>query len=101
MSEPSSSSTLQLRRRLWWSLVILDWQYAPYLQNTYCIQRGQFDTAIPLNSNLEDLKDSGALHERPEKQRTSASLLRAKCVIAEATQKLVSDMSFSHIAEGT
>jgi hypothetical protein len=78
----------ELQRRLWWSLVTLDWQYAAHLNNTYCIHPNQFDTALPANLDLDELKEEEAFVEKPDSQHTSASLLRAKCEIAQRTRKL-------------
>ncbi|WFD43049.1 hypothetical protein MPSI1_001700 [Malassezia psittaci] len=45
----------ELGKRIWWALVVLDWQNALMSTTPYMIQAHQFNTPLPGNFNGEDL----------------------------------------------
>jgi len=83
----------ELKRRLWWTLVTLDWRYAGNTQAMHILSPDSFTTSMPSNVNLEEVTDNRAFSPEKDSVPTDATLLRSKCFIAEFYQKQSKRMS--------
>jgi hypothetical protein len=85
----------ELRRRVWWNVVFMDWYLSPSVGHSYLIHPAQCTTALPANLNWEEMVDGRRFEPKDRNQWTGASFLIAKVGLAESVRELV---SFRHLA---
>ncbi|CEL56223.1 putative transcriptional regulatory protein C1F7,11c OS=Schizosaccharomyces pombe (strain 972 / ATCC 24843) GN=SPAC1F7.11c PE=4 SV=1 [Rhizoctonia solani AG-1 IB] len=78
----------ELRRRVWWNIVFLDWYLSPSVGHSYLIHPAQCNTAFPANLDWEEMTDGRRFEPRPRDQWTGAAFLIAKAEVAESVREL-------------
>ncbi|KZT55285.1 hypothetical protein CALCODRAFT_357919 [Calocera cornea HHB12733] len=78
----------EIRRRVWWNVVFLDWNISTQMNRTYLIHPNQCDTAKPLNLDWEDMIDGRPLRPKPSDKHTNVSMLLAKILLAGSVREL-------------
>ncbi|CAE7065187.1 unnamed protein product [Rhizoctonia solani] len=78
----------ELRRRVWWNIVFMDWYLSPSVGHSYLIHPAQCTTAVPANLDWEEMVDGRRFEPRPRDQWTGAAFLIAKAEVAESVREL-------------
>ncbi|CAE6443038.1 unnamed protein product [Rhizoctonia solani] len=78
----------ELRRRVWWNIVFMDWYLSPSVGHSYLIHPAQCTTAFPANLDWEEMVDGRRFEPRPRDQWTGAAFLIAKAEVAESVREL-------------
>ncbi|KDN43263.1 hypothetical protein RSAG8_06230, partial [Rhizoctonia solani AG-8 WAC10335] len=78
----------ELRRRVWWNIVFIDWYLSPSVGHSYLIHPAQCTTAFPANLDWEEMVDGRRFEPRPRDQWTGAAFLIAKAEVAESVREL-------------
>ena len=88
--KPGESAEYRLRRemakRLWWALVVKDWNCALVSTTPYMIQPHQFNTPLPGNFNSEDLLQSST-EPHPRDAFTEMSFFLSGIELAKVTRE--------------
>lgn len=79
----------EVGRRIWWNLVFLDWSLAPSYNFSCSIQPDQIKTALPANTEDEDIIDGQPLKPQPLSVRTGMSFQLARLRFAEISQRQI------------
>ncbi|KAJ1306556.1 hypothetical protein OPQ81_007557 [Rhizoctonia solani] len=85
---PAGLRVRELRRRVWWNIVFMDWYLSPSVGHSYLIHPAQCTTAFPANMDWEEMVDGRRFEPRPRDQWTGASFLIAKAELAESVREL-------------
>ncbi|CAE6496745.1 unnamed protein product [Rhizoctonia solani] len=78
----------ELRRRVWWNIVFMDWYLSPSVGHSYLIHPAQCTTAFPANLEWEEMVDGRRFEPRPRNQWTGAAFLIAKAEVSESVREL-------------
>ncbi|QRV88596.1 Fungal specific transcription factor domain [Ceratobasidium sp. AG-Ba] len=78
----------EVKRRVWWNLVFLDWYLSPMGGNTYLIHPGQMTTSPPTNADWSELRDGVQFEPQERKNYTTASFLITKTELAASVREL-------------
>ncbi|CAE6437487.1 unnamed protein product [Rhizoctonia solani] len=78
----------ELRRRIWWNIVFMDWYLSPSVSHSYLIHPAQCTTAFPANLDWEEMVEGRRFEPRPRDQWTGAAFLIAKAEVAESVREL-------------
>ncbi|CUA77143.1 potential fungal transcription factor with N terminal zinc cluster domain most similar to that of HAP1 [Rhizoctonia solani] len=78
----------ELRRRVWWNIVFMDWYLSPSVGHSYLIHPAQCTTALPANLDWEEMVDGRRFEPRPRDQWTGAAFLIAKAELAKSVREL-------------
>ncbi|KAG9094259.1 hypothetical protein FRC06_011005 [Ceratobasidium sp. 370] len=78
----------ELKRRVWWNLVFLDWYLSPMAGHTYLIHPAQTTTALPANADWDELQDGVVFEPRERKVYTSSAFLITKAEVAVSVREL-------------
>ncbi|KZP01847.1 hypothetical protein CALVIDRAFT_19064 [Calocera viscosa TUFC12733] len=85
---PEGLVTREVKRRVWWNVVFLDWNISTQMHRTYLIHPAQCHTAKPLNLDWEDMVEGRPLYSKPNDQHTNVSMLLAKILLAGTVREL-------------
>ncbi|EJU03431.1 hypothetical protein DACRYDRAFT_21034 [Dacryopinax primogenitus] len=88
VAPPKGLIQRELRRRVWWNVVFLDWNISTQMNSTYLIHPNQCNTAKPMNLDWDDMVEGRPLPTKPTVERTSASMLLAKVGLAGTVREL-------------
>lgn len=88
----------ELRRRVWWNIIFMDWYLSPMVGHSYLIHPAQFNTAFPANLNWEEMADGRRFEPRDRNQWSEAAFLISKAEVAESVRELVSFSRFGNRA---
>ncbi|KAG8729741.1 hypothetical protein FRC12_020759, partial [Ceratobasidium sp. 428] len=78
----------ELKRRVWWNLVFLDWYLSPMAGYTYLIHPAQMTTGMPANVDWDELIDGEVFEPQERGVYTSGSFLGVKCEVAVSVREL-------------
>lgn len=80
---------IEMRRRIWWYIYLLDVQSSDYQATSPQIREGDYDTRLPLNINDDDL--SCGLVDPPQERNgfTEMTLTLVRCEILMAHRKMM------------
>ncbi|KAH7382087.1 hypothetical protein BKA64DRAFT_607732 [Cadophora sp. MPI-SDFR-AT-0126] len=81
---------VEMRRRLWWQLCILDFRLSEKYGSETCTMDISFDTRRPLNINDSDLQPDALVAPEPRVGLTDVSIALISCEISTAAHKLMS-----------
>uniref|UniRef100_A0A0D2XKV4 Zn(2)-C6 fungal-type domain-containing protein n=1 Tax=Fusarium oxysporum (strain Fo5176) TaxID=660025 RepID=A0A0D2XKV4_FUSOF len=73
----------ELRRRLWWALLLLDIRSAEELGTDLIVGKSTFDTQMPSNLNDKDISPDLVDSPAPREGRTDTTLFLIRCEIYE------------------
>ncbi|KAK2691979.1 hypothetical protein QWA68_009165 [Fusarium oxysporum] len=92
----------EMRRRLWWSLLLLDLRSADELGTDLIIQDFNYDTQMPSNINDTDIKPDSTEAPEPREGHSDCSLALVRFEIAGFGRRLVrlSSASMSFCPQG-
>ncbi|KAF4440265.1 hypothetical protein F53441_12355 [Fusarium austroafricanum] len=79
----------EMRRRLWWSLLLLDLRSADELGTDLILQDFNYDTQMPSNINDADIKPDSAEAPEPREGHSDCSLALVRFEIAGFGRRLV------------
>lgn len=88
----------ELKRRVWWNLVFLDWYLSPFVGHTYLIHPAQCNTDLPANADWDELQDGKVFQPKNRKQWSGTAFLIAKSEVARSVRELVSSKLLHHVA---
>ncbi|CAI7645695.1 unnamed protein product [Penicillium glandicola] len=80
---------IEMRRRVWWTLCMLDARASEDQGTDYTITRGSFDTKIPLNLNDTDLDPNSKETPQPHDGLTDMSVARVSFGMCEVTRQMM------------
>jgi len=81
---------VEMRRRLWWQLCILDFRLSEKDGSETCTMDISFDTKRPLNINDSDLLHDALVAPEPRVGLTDLSIALISCEISSAAYRLMS-----------
>ncbi|KAK0110986.1 hypothetical protein ONS95_001367 [Cadophora gregata] len=90
---------VEMRRRLWWQLCILDFRLSEKDGSETCTMDISFDTQRPLNINDSDLLPDALVAPEPRVGLTDLSIALITCEISSAAHKLLSYRSDDGVAQ--
>ena len=90
----------EIAKRLWWSLVVSDWNCALLSTTPYMIQPHQFNTPMPGNFNNDDLLRSGT-QPHPDDVFTEISYALSMMELAKITREHVDMVTRLEMEEAT
>ncbi|KAJ5375029.1 Transcription factor [Penicillium concentricum] len=80
---------IEMRRRVWWALCMLDARASEDQGTDYTITRASFDTKLPLNLNDADLDPESKQTPQPRDGLTDMSVARVSICMCEITRKML------------
>lgn len=80
---------IEMRRRVWWTLCILDVRASEDQGTDYTITKASFDTKIPLNLNDTDLDPESKRTLQPRDTLTDMSVARVSFSMCEVTRQMM------------
>lgn len=78
----------EMRRRLWWAILILDLRSAEELGMDLTAAEGSFDTHMPLNINDADISPETAEPPMPHEGRTDAAMALVRIEVLNLSRQL-------------
>ncbi|KAF8600482.1 hypothetical protein BDV93DRAFT_262948 [Ceratobasidium sp. AG-I] len=85
---PQGLRERELKRRVWWNLVFLDWYLSPFCGHTYLVHPSQCNTGLPANADWDELQDGKVFEPRGRKQWSGTAFLIAKSEVAKSVREL-------------
>ncbi|KAG8685819.1 hypothetical protein FRC08_012899, partial [Ceratobasidium sp. 394] len=85
---PPGLRECELKQRIWWKLVFLDWYLSPIANHTYLIHPAQMTTVLPANTNWDQLRDRVVFGLKERKVYTTSAFLIAKAEVAVSVREL-------------
>lgn len=80
---------IEMRRRVWWTLCMLDVRASEDQGTDYTITKASFDTKIPLNLNDTDLDPESKRTLQPRDALTDMSVARVSFGMCEVTRQMM------------
>lgn len=88
----------EMRRRLWWSLVLFDDRMSNLAEHNSTILSPAWDCKIPLNVNDSDLREEMKEPPKTQKNATEAMCAVVRCELAEFLRHSPSHLDFTNPA---
>lgn len=86
---------IEMRRRVWWSLCMIDVRASEDQGTEYTIALGSFDTKIPLNINSADITPESKEMPLEHEGLTEMSLTRVNYGIVDVSKQMITQISKS------
>ncbi|KAK2599925.1 hypothetical protein QQS21_005309 [Conoideocrella luteorostrata] len=83
----------EMRRRLWWAILVLDLRSAEELGTDMAISERSYDTLKPSNINDSDISPESTETPIPREGRSDSAVAIVRCEICELSRKLVTAAS--------
>jgi hypothetical protein len=95
--ENTSSFEMELRRRLWWQICLVDSRSEDVYVSQFQISEGMFDTAIPMNIDDANLNQGRGSSPMIEERWTDMTVCIIRCEVWKLSRRLQSARS-SHFS---
>ncbi|KHN94656.1 uncharacterized protein MAM_07411 [Metarhizium album ARSEF 1941] len=83
----------EIRRRLWWAILVLDLRSAEELGTDMTINEGSYDTLKPSNINDSDISPGSTEFPLPREGRSDSAVSIVRCEICGLSRRLVAAAS--------
>lgn len=83
----------EIRRRLWWTILVLDLRSAEEVGMELTIPDSSFDTQMPLNIDDADISPSSVEAPIPHVGKSDVAITLVRCEILKVSRRFLQDMS--------